>query len=79
MTLMNHLWIARFVYTYFSYIIYPLFFSESLAYYYYDVQIVIQNNRDENSSLSEMAEIVVSYLDQNGYLKAQAVVENHST
>ncbi|RID59229.1 hypothetical protein BRARA_F02473 [Brassica rapa] len=44
-----------------------------------DCEIVIQNNRDENSSLSEMAEIVVSYLDQNGYLKAQAVVENHST
>ncbi|KAJ0241979.1 Adenylyl-sulfate kinase 4 [Hirschfeldia incana] len=34
-----------------------------------DCEIVIQNNRDENSSLSEMAEIVVSYLDQNGYLK----------
>ncbi|KAL0721582.1 hypothetical protein Bca4012_036181 [Brassica carinata] len=34
-------------------------------------EIVIQNNRDKNSSssLSEMAEIVVSYLDQNGYLK----------
>ncbi|CAF1706724.1 unnamed protein product [Brassica napus] len=36
-----------------------------------DCEIVIQNNRDENSSssLSEMAEIVVTYLDQNGYLK----------
>ncbi|KAL0789011.1 hypothetical protein Bca101_005257 [Brassica carinata] len=35
------------------------------------IEIVIQNNRDENSSssLSEMAEIVVTYLDQNGYLK----------
>ncbi|CAH8364069.1 unnamed protein product [Eruca vesicaria subsp. sativa] len=45
-------------------------FFESLAYYY-ALQIVIQNNRDENSSssISEMAEIVVSYLDQNGYLK----------
>uniref|UniRef100_A0A1J3E5H7 Adenylyl-sulfate kinase n=1 Tax=Noccaea caerulescens TaxID=107243 RepID=A0A1J3E5H7_NOCCA len=37
-----------------------------------DCEIVIQNNRDEgcpSSSPSEMAEIVVSYLDQNGYLK----------
>ncbi|KAJ0236528.1 Adenylyl-sulfate kinase 4 [Hirschfeldia incana] len=38
-----------------------------------DSEIVIQNNRDNgfssSSSLTEMAEIVVSYLDQNGYLK----------
>ncbi|EOA13792.1 hypothetical protein CARUB_v10026887mg [Capsella rubella] len=39
-----------------------------------DCEIVIQNNRDKglsssSSSLSEMAEIVVSYLDENGYLK----------
>ncbi|CAH8280975.1 unnamed protein product [Arabidopsis lyrata] len=41
-----------------------------------DCEIVIQNNRDKglsssstSSSLCEMAEIVVSYLDQNGYLK----------
>ncbi|XP_010463950.1 PREDICTED: adenylyl-sulfate kinase 4, chloroplastic [Camelina sativa] len=39
-----------------------------------DCEIVIQNNRDKgvsssSSSLTEMAEIVVSYLDKNGYLK----------
>ncbi|CAA7034629.1 unnamed protein product [Microthlaspi erraticum] len=37
-----------------------------------DCEIVIQNNNHEglsSSSPSEMAEIVVSYLDQNGYLK----------
>ncbi|KAL1196476.1 Adenylyl-sulfate kinase 4 [Cardamine amara subsp. amara] len=39
-----------------------------------DCEIVIQNNGDDgfsssSSSLSQMAEIVVSYLDQNGYLK----------
>ena len=56
---------------YILFIIVFFIYSESLACYYYDVQIVIQNNRDENSSssLSEMAEIVVTYLDQNGYLK----------
>ncbi|WZZ12610.1 hypothetical protein YC2023_105699 [Brassica napus] len=36
-------------------------------------EIVMQNNKDKgfssSSSLPEMAEIVVSYLDQNGYLK----------
>ncbi|CAG7860508.1 unnamed protein product [Brassica rapa] len=42
-------------------------------------EIVIQNNKDKgfssssssssSSSLPEMADIVVSYLDQNGYLK----------